>query len=145
MSTTGLPIFDETLQLANVWLDELMRALDWDDKQRAYRMLRATLHALRDRLTPHEAVHLGAQLPMLIRGIYYEGWHMRDTAPPERTKAAFLSHVEAEFKHDPKEDIDAPVGEVLTLLEHKISPGEIEDVKNMLPEEVRALWPPSNA
>lgn len=144
MSTTGLSVFDETLQLANIWLDELMQALDWDNKQRAYRMLRATLHALRDRLTPHEAVHLGAQLPMLIRGIYYEGWHMRDTAPAERTKAAFLGHVEAEFKHDPNEDIEAPVAEVLKLLGRKISSGEIEDVRNMLPEEVRALWPVLN-
>jgi uncharacterized protein (DUF2267 family) len=32
------------------------------------------LHALRDRLPPEIAVHLSAQLPMLVRGIYYEGW-----------------------------------------------------------------------
>jgi uncharacterized protein (DUF2267 family) len=69
MSFTGLPIFDETVQLSNVWLNELMDELDWDDKKRAYRVLRATLHALRDRLTPHEAAHLGAQLPMLIRSL----------------------------------------------------------------------------
>jgi len=29
---------------------------------------------LRDRLTVDEAVNLGAQLPMLVRGFYYEGW-----------------------------------------------------------------------
>ena len=63
--------------------------MDWDDKHRAYRLLRATLHALRDRLTAHEAVQFGAQLPMFIRGFYYDGWHMRDRAPQSGPRAHF--------------------------------------------------------
>lgn len=141
MSATGLAVFDETVQLSNVWLNELMHELDWDDKPRTYRMLRATLHALRDRLTPHEAVHLGAQLPMLLRGVYYENWHMKDAAPAERTKEAFFDHVYAKLRGDPAMDAEEPVREVFKLLARKISPGEIEDVKNILPAEVRALWP----
>jgi uncharacterized protein (DUF2267 family) len=118
-----------------------MRAVNWDDKYRAYRLLRATLHALRDRLMAHEAVQFGAQLPMLIRGLYYDGWHMRDIPPSERTKRAFLSHVEAAFKNDPNEDTEALVREVFKLLAHRISQGEIDDVMHVLPPEVRALWP----
>jgi uncharacterized protein (DUF2267 family) len=140
MSMTGLRTFDETLHLSNVWLNELMDQLDWDDKQRAYRALRAVLHALRDRLTAHESVHLGAQLPMLIRGLYYENWHMKDAAPAERTKSAFLNHISAELR-DPNIDSEESARQVFTLLAHKISPGEIEDVKRMLPPEIRALWP----
>jgi uncharacterized protein (DUF2267 family) len=141
MSATGLSTFDETVQLSNQWLNELMRAVDWDDKHRAYRLLRATLHALRDRLPAHEAVQLGAQLPMLIRGLYYDGWHMRDMPPSERTKAAFLGHIEAAFKQDPNTDTEGLVREVFKLLARRISPGEIDDVKHLLPPEVRALWP----
>ncbi len=140
MSMTGLSTFDETLQLSNIWLNELMDRLDWDDKRRAFRVLRAVLHALRDRLTAHEAVHLGAQLPMLLRGLYYENWHMKDTAPAERTKGAFLNHINAELR-DPNVDAEQSVRQVFTLLAHKISPGEIEDVKRILPPEIRALWP----
>ncbi len=140
MSMSGLRTFDETLQLSNVWLNELMDQLDWDDKQRAYRALRAVLHALRDRLTAHEAVHLGAQLPLLIRGLYYENWHMKDAAPNERTKSAFLNHINVELR-DPSVDAEQSARQVFTLLAHKISPGEIEDVKRMLPSEIRALWP----
>ncbi len=140
MSMSGLRTFDETLQLSNVWLNELMDQLDWDDKQRAYRALRAVLHALRDRLTAHEAVHLGAQLPLLIRGLYYENWHMKDAAPTERTKSAFLNHINVELR-DPSVDAEQSARQVFTLLAHKISPGEIEDVKRMLPSEIRALWP----
>jgi uncharacterized protein (DUF2267 family) len=140
MSATGLSTFDETVQVSNQWLKELMQAVNWDDKYRAYRLLRATLHALRDRLTAHEAAQLGAQLPMLIRGLYYDGWHMRDTPPAERTKSAFLGHIEAAFKQDPNADTEGLVREVFNLLARKISPGEIEDVKHVLPPEVRALW-----
>lgn len=140
MSMTGLATFDETLHLSNVWLNELMKQLAWDDKRRAYRALRAVLHALRDRLTAHEAVQLGAQLPMLIRGVYYENWHLKDAAPAERTKSAFLGHIEAELR-DRNVDAEQSAREVFALLAHKISPGEIDDIKRMLPAEVRALWP----
>ena len=109
MSVTGLPTFDETIQLSNQWLNELMPAVDWDYKHRAYRLFRATLHTLRDRLPAHEAVQLGAQLPMLIRGLYYEGWRLKDAPPSERTKAAFLSHIEAVFKQDPNADTESLV------------------------------------
>ena len=40
------------------------------DHRSAYRALRSVLHVLRNRLTPEQAVHLGAQLPLLVRGIF---------------------------------------------------------------------------
>ena len=70
MSTTGLEVFDRTVQKTNSWLHDLMQVLQWADKHKAYLALRATLHALRDRLTVDEVAQLGAQLPMLIRGFY---------------------------------------------------------------------------
>lgn len=141
MTTTGLSTFDETVQVSNEWLKELMHAVRWDDKYRTYRLLRATLHAVRDRLTAHEAAQLGAQLPMLIRGLYYDGWHIRDFPPSERTKKAFLAHIEAAFEKDPNADTEGLVKEVFKLLAHKVSAGEIADVKHMLPADVRPLWP----
>jgi uncharacterized protein (DUF2267 family) len=141
MSTTGITGFEETVQLTNEWLKELMEAVNWDDRYRAYRLLRATLHALRDRLLPHEAVQLGAQLPMLIRGLYYDGWHMKDRPASERKKEHFLRHVEAAFARDPNEDTEALVREVFKLLARKISSGEISDVKGALPKDIRSLWP----
>jgi uncharacterized protein (DUF2267 family) len=65
MSTTGLEVFDTTLQKTHIWLNDLTDELHWDDRFRGYK-------ALRDRLTVEEAAHLGAQVPMLIRGLYYE-------------------------------------------------------------------------
>ena len=30
-------------------------------------------------------MHLGAQLPMLLRGLYYEGWHMAGKPTKDRS------------------------------------------------------------
>ena len=70
---------------------------------------------------------------------------MKDAAPAERTKEAFFDHVYAELRGDLSIDAEAAVREVFGLLARKISPGEIEDVKNILPPEVRALWPDAAA
>src|SRR5207249_4578104 len=84
MTATGLDVFDATIQKTNSWLDDVMQVGGWPDRHTAYRALRATLHALRDRLIIDEVAQLGAQLPMLIRGLYYEGWDPSNKALKER-------------------------------------------------------------
>ena len=91
MSATGLDVFDTTLQKTHLGLNDLMEVLVCPDRHRAYRALRATLHALRDRLTVDEVAQLGAQLPMLIRGFYYEGWDPSGKPLRERHRAQFLA------------------------------------------------------
>jgi uncharacterized protein (DUF2267 family) len=88
MSATGLDVFDTTLQKTNQWLHDTMRLLDCSDRRKAYLALRVTLHALRDRLTVEEVAQFAAQLPMLVRGFYYEGWD--PTWIPRRWRSRFL-------------------------------------------------------
>ncbi len=78
MNETKVPVLDHTIQLTNVWLKKLGEEHHLGERHHCYSALRAVLHALRDRLAPEQAVHLGAQLPILVRGIYYEGWHLAD-------------------------------------------------------------------
>ena len=99
------------------------------------------LHALRDRLTVDEASHLGAQLPMLVRGIYYEGWKPAATPHRERTLDEFLQHVEREMRYNVDVAPMLAVSAVFVLLDRKITAGEVHDIQHMLPEPVRALWP----
>ena len=141
MNATGVESLDHSIQETNLWLKAIMRHLGTEDRHLAYVALRATLHALRDRIGPENAVHLGAQLPMLIRGLYYEGWHMAGTPVKERHKQQFLDHIE--WTLTSRIDID-PEGAALAVFDvmwEKVDPGEVAKVINLLPEEFRDLWP----
>jgi len=141
MSATGLEAFDSTLQKTNIWLSDIMQELGWEgERQRAYLALRSVLHALRDRLTVEEALDLGAQLPMLVRGFYYEGWKITGKPLKERHRADFLAHITHDFRNDDRMDPEAIARAVFTVIARHASAGEIEDIKRILPAELRALW-----
>ncbi|NLX05291.1 MAG: DUF2267 domain-containing protein [Phycisphaerae bacterium] len=134
-------IFESTLQKTHHWLEDIRRQMDWEDEQRAYVALRAVLHTLRDRLTVDEAVHLGAQLPMLIRGLYYEGWTPADKPVKIRDVDEFAGVVADYFVNYPDIDGKCICSAVFGVIGNRISEGEVEDVVNMLPKEIQQLWP----
>ena len=141
MSQTGLAPFESTLQTTNIWLNDIRERLGWtEDHHRAYHALRAVLHALRDRLPVDQAAALAAQLPMLVRGFYYEGWHPHGKPVKERHKEDFLAHVAEAFRDDPDVDPERIVSVVFRVLSKHVSGGEVESVKRSLPTEIRSLW-----
>ncbi len=140
MSTTGLRVFDETIHVTNTWLKAVMERMGTDDRHRAYAALRAALHALRDALPPDEAVHLGAQLPMLIRGFYYEGWKPAASPTRSRHRTDFLDQV-AQWLRDDAIDPEIAARATFLVLCEMISAGETVKVINSLPKDVRDLWP----
>jgi uncharacterized protein (DUF2267 family) len=131
--------FDKTLAKANRWLDELGTNLGWHDRELCYHALKAVLHALRDRLVVAEAVDLGAQLPMLVRGFYYEGWRPAGKPRKYRDKQHFLEQVR---KSAPVlgDDAERATTAVFALLVSELGGGEPEQVRRMLPAEIRELW-----
>jgi uncharacterized protein (DUF2267 family) len=136
-------VFDGTLQKTNVWLNDIMYELDWQEHPyKAYLALRTVLHALRDRLTIEEAVQPGAQLPMLVRGLYYEGWTLKGKPRKERHKEDFLAHIKKAFQEDFSSRPESIARAVLKTLARHTSVGEIEDVKHSLPKALNELWPP---
>ena len=141
MSIMGLDVFDRTVHKTNNWLKELMEVLGWHDRHKAYFALRITLHALRDRLTVEEVAQLAAQLPMLIRGFYYEGWDPTGKPLKERSKEEFLTRIEEYFSSDDPVDPEQVARAVFTVLSNRVTEGEIEDVKHVLPAEIEDLWP----
>ena len=91
MSAQGLENLDHTVQLTHVWINDLDARLEWNDKARSYRVLKAVLHTLRDSLRVNEAVDLGAQLPGLLRGAYYEQWRRAATPGRKSPRRRFFS------------------------------------------------------
>lgn len=136
---TSIPDLSSAVQATEAWVDDLMRCLGWHDRQRAYLALLATLHALRDCLGRDEAVYVGAQLPPLLRGLYYEGWHprMRGTA----SRSAFLERILDGVHRDVAVDAEQVARAVMALLATRMPAAELEDAKAATPPALHNLWP----
>jgi uncharacterized protein (DUF2267 family) len=140
MSATGLDVFDKTLQTTNIWLEEINSKIG-PDRQVAWHVLGAVLRTLRDRLPIGLAAHLGAQLPLLVRGLYYDQWHPRQKPLKLRSEKQFLDEV-ATGLHDirPVNTTEATQA-VLQVLNHYLDPGQVSNVRDALSKPVRRLWP----
>jgi uncharacterized protein (DUF2267 family) len=139
MQTTGISSLDSTIHKTNVWLKELGENLGSTDRHFAYLALRSVLNTLRDRLTVEETADLGAQLPVLVRGLYYDGWNPSGK-PVKFDKDDFITCVRNEFSPDSNIDPEIIAGSVFRLLDRHISGGEISDIKAILPKDLKKFW-----
>jgi uncharacterized protein (DUF2267 family) len=86
-------------------------------------------------------VDLVAQLAMLIRGMYYEGWSTNGKPARQRRKEKFLGHIAEALRDIPETYSESVAWGVFEVLDRRVSAGEIGDVRAILPAEIRALWP----
>ena len=140
MSALGLKAIDSAVHSANVWINEVDYRTGWSNKQRSYRLLRRVLHVIRDHLSVDEAAQLGAQLPMLIRGLYFEGWNPSDTPSTLRDPETFIELVQEGFAGDPLSDAPHAIRAVIDLLDAHVSEGEMEHVKTAFTRKIRSLF-----
>jgi uncharacterized protein (DUF2267 family) len=139
MSEAEPSIIERSVEKTHMWLKEIAEELGDEDRQYAYRALRAVLHTLRDRLTVDVAAKLAAQLPTLIRGIYYEDWDPSRTPLAIHDVAAFLDHVVSEGRMAGETEASVAVTAVARVLRAHVSSGEIDDVLAVLPDKFRVL------
>jgi uncharacterized protein (DUF2267 family) len=139
MSASGLDVFDRTLETTHVWLNEICNDLG-PDKQVAWKVLSTVLHKLRDRLTINLAAHLGAQLPLLIRGVYYDQFEPGKMPSEFRSREEFIAEV-AEWLSDTRPvDPDEAIRSVFRVLSRHISEGQVNKVREALPKGLRQMW-----
>lgn len=140
MAATGLDVFDRTLQTTNIWLDQIMAQLG-PERRVAWHVLGAVLHPLRDRLPLELAVHLGAQLPLLVRGLYYDQWHAPGHIDKLRRADSFLERVTEGLADTRPINVETAVSTVFALLSRHVPVGQIDKVRQALPVDIRDLWP----
>jgi uncharacterized protein (DUF2267 family) len=140
MSTTGLDVFDKTIQTTNIWLDEIMQRIG-PDRNLAWHILGAVLRALRDRLPIDEGAHLAAQLPILVRGLYYDQWHPAAGIRKDRTQEEFFEHVAEGLQGVRPVNVRDAVRAVFSVLDCHLSRGQVDKVATSLPKDIRVLWP----
>jgi len=144
MSATGLDVFDKTLQTTHIWLGEIMEQLG-PDRQVAWKVLSTVLHKLRDRLPVELSAHLGSQLPLLVRGVYYDQYDPGNQPSDCNTPGEFTAEV-AEWLSDIRPvDPDEAIRAVFATLTRHISEGQITKVRNALPKGIRMLWDGADA
>lgn len=145
MTPNSIEAFGTTAQKTNAWPREIALQPNTDSRRHAYPALRGTLHAIRDFLPVEESAQLSAQLPMLVRGIYFEGWNPSVTPVQERTRDRFLQRVEqalerAQWNEPYPIDAEDVARAVLRTLSDRVSEGEMDQVQHVMPARVRELW-----
>lgn len=139
--STGLAVFDKTIQESNVWLKAIEAGLRPCDRRDAYDAFRAVTHTLRDHLETQAVLGVSAQLPMLLRGVFLEGWRPDHAKSGARNLGTFAAAVEKQlpggFPRQAPEAVDA----VLEVLADRLDPGETRKIINQLPAALRDLWP----
>jgi len=143
MVKTQESTIDQAVTTTHRWLDQVQTLAELRNEAEAMSALRAVLHALRDRLTVDEATDLAAQLPTLVRGIYYEGWRPSQTPTKKRTLSAFLEHIKSELRTEIQSQPESCAKAVFAVLDEHLDEGVLDHARQMLPKELRTLWPRS--
>jgi uncharacterized protein (DUF2267 family) len=132
---------DHTIQLANEWVHQIDELMPWNDSNKSFRLLRAVLHTVRDMLGVEEAAQLAAQLPLFIRGVYFDGWNPSVTPAALREKPDFVARIIEGFAPDLLEEPESLISHVLSVINTRVSPGEMRDVRGSMRKSVRDIWP----
>jgi uncharacterized protein (DUF2267 family) len=135
---TELPIYNKSPEQFREWVGQVAEELETDNMKLAYHALRGVLLALRDRLTPDEVFDLSSQMPLLIRGFFFEGYEIRNK-PDKMNREAFQKRVEKELPPIPDIPVDVVIRAVIRILRKRITKGEIKDIQAQLPEDVNQL------
>lgn len=140
MTTTGVEGLDSSIHNTNLWLKELSAELHTENRREAYQILRGTLQALRDRIQLEEALDLGSQLPLVLRGAYFDGWKPSQNPQRWSTEEELLNAVRDRIGVSPAGSLDNDlrfaVQCALKVLKRHVTTGELMDVQNNLPKEL---------
>lgn len=144
MTGASVDSIQRTVQKSNEWLHDLAAELGTDERT-AWRVLRAYLQLLRDRLTVDEAAQLAAQLPHLLRGVLYEGFDPGRQPERIRDRDAFLARLAERAQLADADEAESAAAAATRVLRRHITAGEFEDLVSQLPAEIRGALVPGSS
>ncbi len=140
MSRTGVDSLDRSIERTNQWLGDVASRFETDDRKLAYRVTRSWLHTLRDRLPVTVAAHLAAQLPELLRGVFYEGWNP-SKVPAKYDRDEYIARFARNAQIHSSEV--AKAGQLVTsAMRTHLSDGVVNEAFGVLPADIRRLLEP---
>jgi uncharacterized protein (DUF2267 family) len=141
MSRTGVDSLDRSIDRTNQWLHDVANTFETQDRRLAYRVTRSWLHTLRDRLPVPVAAHLAAQLPELLRGVFYEGWNP-SKVPAKYDREEYIARFARNAQIHTTEVEKA--GRLVTIAMGKhLSAGIVSEALGVLPADIRELLKPA--
>jgi uncharacterized protein (DUF2267 family) len=140
MAMTGLEVFDKTLHTTNLWLDEINAEIG-PDRHLAWHVLGAVLRSIRDEMQVEQSAHFAAQLPLLIRGAYFDQYRPAVQPALARSQEDFLSRVQRELDGSRPVKVELAAAAVMRTLNRHVTEGQVRKVRDALSKSVRAMWP----
>lgn len=140
MATTGLEVFDRTLHTTNLWLDEINAEIG-PDRHLAWHVLGAVLRSIRDEILVEQSSHFAAQLPLLIRGAYFDQYRPATQPAAARSHDDFIARIQHEMDGARPVNVQQAAIAVMRTLNRHITEGQVKKVRDALPKGVRAMWP----
>jgi uncharacterized protein (DUF2267 family) len=125
----------------HVWIRDLQAGLDVRSAAQAVAVLRSVMRLLRDSLPIAEVADVGAQLPLILRGYWYEDWAPTRRRAHFRQRGSFVRKLEETLPRQLRVGPETAAAAVFDLLARHITLGEAKDVADVLPRDVRELWP----
>lgn len=136
-----IDLVEKTTHETYEWLADVARETGLEDRHYAFQALRGVLQAVRDEITADQSGHLSAQLPTLIRGLYFENWDPSRAPATDRSAELFIDHVRPHFiGYGERVDFPRTVAGVLRVLQTRM-PDEYEKIKATISRHIRELWP----
>ena len=136
MSSAGSDPFNHALHTANIWLADIGTALGTRDRRYTRGVVRAWMHTLRDRVTVDAAAKFGAQLPELLRGVYYDGWEPNKT-PVKYNVEQYIQRFAAQASI-PAVQVPTTAATITEVMADRMSPGQVSETLAELPTDLRA-------
>jgi uncharacterized protein (DUF2267 family) len=140
MATTGLEVFDKTLHTTNLWLDEINAEIG-PDRHLAWHVLGAVLRSIRDEMQVEQSAHFAAQLPLLIRGAYFDQYRPSTQPAAARSHDDFIARIQQDMDGSRPVNVQQAATAVMRTLNRHVTEGQVRKVREALPKGVRAMWP----